>query len=235
MTTRLENNAARRPRSAALGTYAMAGVLVAMWIALAIMPATGGTFLTPGNFSNLMSQTSVLLIVSVGMTLVVLVRGIDLSVGAGVALLGVIASILHTHLGLPVAAAIALTLVAGAAIGAWHGAWVGWLGVPAFVVTLAGFKAYRGGALVMSHATSQGMEDYGFLNDHASACTTWAIVLVVLAASAALILRDASRRKALGLPAPTTASVLAKIAGQLALAALALAVFGGSGASRSSC
>jgi len=223
---KLEKNAnPTRPRMA-VNTWAMAGVLVAMWVALAIMPATGGTFLTPGNFANLMSQTSVLMIVSVGMTLVVLIRGIDLSVGAGVALLGVVASILHTKMGLPVGVAFALTLVAGAVIGAWHGVWAGWLGVPAFVVTLAGFKAYRGGALVMSHATSQTMADYNFLNDHLAACTTWVIVLAILALCCAQTVRDARRRKALGLPPPTTATVAVKLGTYAAIGGFALYVFG---------
>jgi ABC-type xylose transport system permease subunit len=225
---KLEKSATRRT-GIPLNTWAMAGVLVAMWATLAILPKTGGTFLTPGNFGNLFAQASVLLIVSVGMTLVILIRGIDLSVGAGVALLGVIASLLHTELGLPVAVAFALTVVVGAAIGAWHGMWTGWLGVPAFVVTLAGFKAYRGGALVLSHATSQTMHDYGFLNDRLGSATTCVVVLVVAAIACALTMHDARRRKALGLPPPTSKALPARLAIYGALAGFVLYVFGGRG------
>jgi D-xylose transport system permease protein len=169
------------------------------------------------------------MVVAVGMTFVILIRGIDLSVGAGVALTGVIAAMLHTRLGLPVPLAIVGSVVAGAAIGSWHGAWVGWLGVPAFVVTLAGFKAYRGGALVMSNATTQSMDDFAFLRDNAPACATWVMVAAVVAIGITLVVRDATHRRALGLPT-TTRQVALRIAGQLALAALALAVFGGNGA-----
>ena len=128
------------PRRTDRNAWAMAGVLVAMWAVLAILPATRSVFLTQGNISTLLTQSAVLLVVSVGMTMVILIRGIDLSVGAGVALTGVIAALAQIKLGLPAPAAIALAIMAGAAIGAFHGFWVGWLGIPAFVVTLAGFK-----------------------------------------------------------------------------------------------
>jgi D-xylose transport system permease protein len=227
---RLEKQATPRPRARLeVNAWAMAGVLAAMWAFLALSPATGGTFLTQGNIGTLLAQTSVLMVVAVGMTFVVLIRGIDLSVGAGVALTGVVAALLHTRLGLPLPIAIAGTIAAGAALGAWHGAWAGWLGVPAFVVTLAGFKAYRGAALVMSNATTQQMDDFAFLREDISACTTWLLVGLALAAGIALVVRDATRRRALGLPATTTKLVAARIAGQVVLAALVLAVFGGTG------
>ena len=132
---KLERNAHARRQG--LGPWAMAGVLAAMWLVLAALPATGGRFLTQGNLASLLSQSAVLLVVSVGMTFAILIRGIDLSVGAGVALTGVVAGIVHVKCGLPAPVAMLAALAAGAAIGAWHGFWVGWLGVPAFVATLA--------------------------------------------------------------------------------------------------
>jgi len=140
------------PKRIDTNAWAMAAVLAAMWGTLALLPATRGVFLTQGNIATLLAQSSVLLVVAVGMTLVILIRGIDLSVGAGVALTGVVAALVQLKLGMPAPVAILLALLTGAAIGAWHGLWVGWLGVPAFVVTLAGFKAFRGGALVLSDA-----------------------------------------------------------------------------------
>lgn len=216
-----------RPRRIDLDAWAMAGVLAAMWLVLAVLPATRSVFLTQGNIATLLAQSAVLLVISVGMTMVVLIRGIDLSVGAGVALTGVVAALVHVGLGVPAPLAMLAALACGALIGAWHGFWVGWLGVPAFIVTLAGFKAYRGGALVMSDAQSVVMgDDFMFINQPLSPMTTWLIVLGVLAAGVWLTWRDATRRKQLGLE-PTTATVVAaRIAGQVLLAALLLGVFG---------
>src|SRR5512139_348112 len=208
----------------------MGGVLVAMWIALSLLPATGGAFLTQGNIASLLSQSAVLLVVSVGMTMVIIIRGIDLSVGAGVALLGTVAWICHVKLGLPAPLAMVITLAAGAALGAWHGYWVAWLGVPAFIVTLAGYKYYRGGALVACDAKSMVMgDDFAFLASTLSSTITWAIVLGALAIGAAITVRDAQRRKAFGLT-PTSPSALAmQLAGMALLAGILLAVFGGRG------
>lgn len=228
---KLERNAQATKRTLDLNAWAMAGVLALMWLVLAVMPATRSVFLTQGNIATLLTQSSVLLVISVGMTLVIIIRGIDLSVGAGVALTGVVAALCQLKLGLPAPTAIAAALAVGLAIGLAHGCWVGWLGVPAFVVTLAGFKAYRGIALVMSDAKglSPMSEDFSLLASHVPASATWVIVGGALALGLAMTLRDAARRKALGLEPATTAAVAARIAGQVLLAGLLLAVFGSRG------
>ena len=221
---------ARNPRRLDINAWAMAGVLVAMWTVLAVLPATGGVFLTQGNLTALLSQSAVLLVVAVGMTMVIIIRGIDLSVGAGVALLGTVAWLLHAKVGVPAEVSIVLTLLVGAALGAWHGWWVAWLGVPAFVVTLAGYKYYRGGALVLSDAKSMVMgDDFAFLAGTLPVTATWVIVIGSVAAGIALALRDQQRRKAHGL-APASNCVLAtQLAGMAVLAGVLLFVFGGRG------
>ncbi|HEU0037436.1 MAG TPA: substrate-binding domain-containing protein [Kofleriaceae bacterium] len=227
---KLERNAERQGRRFDLNAWAMAGVLVVMWGILALLPATRGMFLTQGNIANLLSQSSVLLVVAVGMTLVILIRGIDLSVGAGVALTGVVAALVQIHLDASAPWAVLAALVVGAAIGAWHGFWVGWLGIPAFIVTLAGFKAYRGGALVASHASGLQMHsDFAALNGTIPVTATWVIVLVVLVVGLAMVFREAKRREAFGLEPLTTATVAIRMVGQVLLAALVLAVFGSRG------
>ena len=162
------NTPTTRVRHGDLNVWLMAGVLAALWLVLAVLPATGGVFLTQSNISNVLAQGAVLLIISVGMTMVILIRGIDLSVGAGLALVGVVAATVHDA-GFSTPIAIGAALAAGAAIGAWHGLWVGWLGLPAFIVTLAGFKAFRGGALVLSHAHSMSMGDFARVRRHPAA------------------------------------------------------------------
>ena len=68
------------------GLTRIVAVLFAMWILLAVLPVTRDAFLTAGNFSNLTAQVAEIVVIGVGMTLVILVGGIDLSVGSGIAL-----------------------------------------------------------------------------------------------------------------------------------------------------
>jgi D-xylose transport system permease protein len=225
---KLEPQVTAPRRATDLNAWVMTAILGAIWIVLAVLPATRNVFLTQGNLSTLLVQGSVLLCASVGMTFVILIRGIDLSIGAGVALTGVIAALLQLKLGLPTPVTILVTLVAGAAIGVWHGVWIGWLGLPAFVVTLAGFKAFRGGALVLSDAKglSPMGDDFEILARNVPVAATWAIVLGVLALGLFTVWRDATRRRALGLP---VATVAARMGGMILLAGLLLAVFGSHG------
>ena len=225
---KLEPSLPSRARPAERNAWVMAAVLAAMWAILAILPATRAVFLTEGNIATLLTQSAVLLVVAVGMTMVIVIRGIDLSVGAGVALTGVVAALAQIKLGLPAPVAIAAAIGVGAAIGAWHGFWVGWLGVPAFVVTHAGFKAFRGGALVLSDAKglSPMNDDFGFLASHVSSCTTWIAVGIALAIGVGLTLRDAQRRTAFKLEALPAKLIAFRIAGMVLLAGLVLAVFG---------
>jgi D-xylose transport system permease protein len=223
-----------RPGSAGtfdLNAWAMAGVLAAMWLVLAALPATRGVFFTRGNIATLLTQSSVLLVIGVGMTLVILIRGIDLSVGAGVALTGVVAALCQIRLGLPAPVAVLAALAVGAAVGLAHGFWVGWLGVPAFVVTLAGFKAYRGIALVMSDAKglSPMGSDFAVLAGTVPASVTWIVICGALALGLGLAVRDMRRRAQLGLEPLTTATIAGRLAGQILLAGLVLAVFGSRG------
>jgi D-xylose transport system permease protein len=216
------------PKPIERNAWVMAAVLAAMWAILAVLPATRAVFLTEGNIATLLTQSAVLLVVSVGMTMVIVIRGIDLSVGAGVALTGVVAALAQIKLGLPAPVAIAAAIGVGAAVGAWHGFWVGWLGVPAFVVTLAGFKAYRGGALVLSDAKglSPMSDDFSVLASHVPCSATWIAVAAALAIGVGLTLRDAHRRAAFKLePTPVRLTTM-RIAGQVLLAGLVLAVFG---------
>jgi ABC-type xylose transport system permease subunit len=221
----------RRALANDTGTLWLAAVLAGLWLVLAAIPGTRGVFLTQANLATLLVQSAVLLVISVGMTLVILIRGIDLSVGAGVALTGTVAALLQLHCGASAPLAIVAALAVGALLGAWHGLWTGWIGVPSFIVTLAGFKAYRGGALVLSGAKGLSPMSAGFesLAGSVSSGLTYACVVAVLALGVALTLRDAQRRKQLAL-APLTSRVVAmRIGVQLGLAIVVLAVFGDRG------
>lgn len=223
---KLERSARAPARGADQSTWIMAAVLAGLWTILAVLPQTRGVFLTQGNLATLLVQSSVLLVVSVGMTMVVLIRGIDLSVGAGVALTGTVAALIQIKCGGSAELAIIAAIAVGAAIGAWHGWWVA-RGIPAFVVTLAGFKAYRGGALVLSHSTglSPMNHDFSLLASTVPLVPTIVIVVSVLATGLALTMRDARRRTAFGLEPLASRVIAIRIGAQLLLAGLVLAVF----------
>lgn len=108
---------------------------------------TGGTFFTQRNLINVTRQVAVNGILAVGMTLVILIGGIDLSVGSVVALTGVIVAQLQ---GLGTALAITLTLFVGLIIGSWNGFFVTKFRIPSFIITLGMMTIARGLALVFS-------------------------------------------------------------------------------------
>ncbi|MEO8549880.1 MAG: sugar ABC transporter permease [Kofleriaceae bacterium] len=223
---KLERSARAPLRGTDQNIWIMAAVLVVLWTVLAILPQTRGVFLTQGNLATLMVQAAVLLVVSVGMTLVILIRGIDLSVGAGVALTGTVAAMIQLKCGGSAPLAIAAALAVGALLGGWHGWWTA-RGIPAFVVTLAGFKAYRGGALVLSGAKglSPMGEDFSLLARTVPREPSLVIIAAVLAAGVALTLNDATRRKRYGLTALTSQVVALRLGGQVALAGVVTWVF----------
>jgi ribose transport system permease protein len=130
-----------------LRSLTLAGLLLAMWIALALGTST---FLTPLNFANLARQASLWSIIAIGQTFVILTGGIDLSVGAVVGFAGVIAAMLM-RAGVPIWPAVLVTLVVGAAIGSFHAFGVLRLGLPPFIMTLATLTSLRGIGYILTN------------------------------------------------------------------------------------
>lgn len=108
-------------------------------------------FLTARNLSNLLQQSSLVGIVAIGMTVVILVAGIDLSVGSVAALGGMLVALL-IGAGFPWPLALLVALLAGAALGAVMGGLSALLALPSFMVTLAGLTSIRG----MTYLTTDG-------------------------------------------------------------------------------
>ncbi|WP_433136178.1 multiple monosaccharide ABC transporter permease [Actinomadura nitritigenes] len=113
-------------------------------IVLLFQILTDGLTLSSGNLIGVVSQYSYILILSIGMLMVIVAGHIDLSVGSVAAFTGIVVAKSMSEWNLPWPAAIAFGLVVGAAIGAWQGFWVAYVGVPAFIVTLAGMLLFRG-------------------------------------------------------------------------------------------
>ena len=122
--------------------YAMVLALVCVWVIFTLL--TGGTFLSTRNLSNLSRQAAVTAILAVGMTLVIVSANIDLSVGYGAGLLGAIAAIVHVWWGQPILVTLFIVICIGILMGLMQGYLVAYQRIPAFIVTLGGFLAYRG-------------------------------------------------------------------------------------------
>jgi putative multiple sugar transport system permease protein len=114
--------------------------------------------LTPTNWSNLVVQNGYILVLAIGMVMVIIAGHIDLSVGSVAAFIGAVAGILVVRPleqdgwewlpALPWWAGILGAILVGAVVGVWQGFWVAYVGIPAFIVTLAGMLLFRGMALL---------------------------------------------------------------------------------------
>lgn len=122
--------------------YSMVIILVFLLGAFQIM--TDGIFWRPLNLTNLVLQNSHILILAAGMLLVVLLGHVDLSVGSVMAFVGAIAGVLMVNNHISSWLTVPLCILIGALIGAWQGFWVAYVGIPAFIVTLAGLLMFRG-------------------------------------------------------------------------------------------
>ncbi len=105
---------------------------------------TDGMLLSPGNLTNIVLQYSYILILAIGMVIVIIGGHIDLSVGSVVALTGATSAIIVIKHGQPWWVGILAALAVGLVVGAWQGFWVAYIGIPAFIVTLAGMLLFRG-------------------------------------------------------------------------------------------
>lgn len=147
----------------------MIGALVVLWVLFDLI--TGGRFLTPRNLFNLSVQTASVAVMATGMVFVIVTRHIDLSVGSLLGFIGMSIAALQVHvlpdiLGLGhwsiwIIAVIAAILM-GTVIGAFQGWIIGYLTVPAFIVTLGGFLVYRGAMWWVTHGQTVAPLDKSF-------------------------------------------------------------------------
>lgn len=117
---------------------------------------TDGTLLQPLNLTNLVLQNSYIVIMALGMLLVIVAGHIDLSVGSVCGFIGALGAVLMVNFNWPVFPAAVVCLVAGAIIGAAQGWFVAYLGIPSFIVTLAGMLVFKGLALALLQGQSLG-------------------------------------------------------------------------------
>ncbi|MBM7493514.1 multiple monosaccharide ABC transporter permease [Micromonospora luteifusca] len=132
-------------RALVLNNLRQSGIYVALVVIVALFAImTDGVLLSPGNITNIVLQYSYILVLAIGMVILIIGGHIDLSVGSVVALTGAVSAVLVIQQGYPWWVGVLAALAVGVVVGAWHGFWVAYAGIPAFIVTLAGMLLFRG-------------------------------------------------------------------------------------------
>jgi D-xylose transport system permease protein len=204
-------------------------ILVGLIIIALVFQTQNDRFLTASNFVNLLVQTAPYAVIAMGVTFVLLLGEIDLSIGFVSGVGGVLTALLLTPDGneMATAPAIVIVLLAGLAIGTLHGLIITKIGVPSFVVTLAGLLAWNGVVLLLigSRGTVILQNDFviGVANDFMAKETAWILAIVCVALYGAVQLGRAVSRRRSGLRVDPTVIVVLRVGG-LALA-LGLAVY----------
>ena len=188
-------------------------------------------FFTAVNFSNLIGQMAGVTVIAIGVVFVLLIGEIDLSIGFVSGLAGVfIAELVKPDSGhqLPGLIALAVTLGAGAAIGAVQGSFVALIGVPSFVVTLAGLLIWQGVILqILGTEGVIGIQDKQILdisNYLLSKNQGWAVAIIFVVGYAGAALGAQINRRRAGLPTGNLVLTIARIVlyGAIAFAAVAV-------------
>jgi putative multiple sugar transport system permease protein len=121
------------------------GMVIALAFIMGLFQiTTQGIMFKPMNITNLVLQNSYILILAIGMLLVIVTGGIDLSVGSVAGFVGAVSAVFMVDFGMPVVYAMLIALLIGAAAGAFQGYFIAFLKIPAFIVTLAGMLIFRG-------------------------------------------------------------------------------------------
>lgn len=137
------------------GNLRQYGMMIALALLMLLFTVlTGGLFMSPRNITLLFVQNAYVLILAIGMVMVIIAGHIDLSVGSVCAFVGATVALSMAQWNLPWYLAILLGIVMGILVGMWQGFWVAYVGIPAFIVTLAGMLLFRGLDLMILAAQS---------------------------------------------------------------------------------
>jgi D-xylose transport system permease protein len=203
-------------------------IIVGLIIIAIVFQSQNDNFLTAGNFVNLIVQAAAITTIGMGIVFVLLLGEIDLSVGFVSGVAGVITALLTLPDNSNVFAAgptLVIVLLAGLAIGTLHGLIITKVGIPSFVVTLAGLLGWNGVVLLLigDRGTVIIQNDFfvGFANDFLPSATAWILAIVGIALYAAMLFWQRIQRARAGLPSAPDALLLLRIA-VLAVAVLAV-------------
>jgi D-xylose transport system permease protein len=205
-------------------------IIIGLVIIAIVFQIQNSQFLTAGNFVNLIVQMAPYAVIAMGVTFALLLGEIDLSIGFVSGVGGVMTALLLTPDGnqLPTVLVMVIVLAAGLGIGTLHGLIITKVGVPSFVVTLAGLLAWNGVVLLLigSRGTVILQNDFviGLANNFMAPEAAWALMIVCSVLYAAVqIGRVRSRQKA-GLQSDPMVIVGLRIAGLAVALAILVAV-----------
>jgi D-xylose transport system permease protein len=188
---------------ARLGSLRVFIVLALIWF---IFQTQNNNFLSSFNLTNLVLQIAGVGMISIGVTLILLLGEIDLSVGAVSGLAAAVTAVLNVKHGWGPLPAIAAGLAVGCAIGILNGFFVTQFGIPSFVVTLAGLLAWQGALLrVLGSTGTLNITDptiTGLTSTFYGPTFAWILAAVVVAVYAASGLMERVRRRRAGLEPP---------------------------------
>ena len=195
-------------------------IVVGLILIAIIFQSQNSQFLTAGNFVNLIVQMAAITIIGMGIVFVLLLGEIDLSVGYVSGVAGVTTALLMNpdgHNVFGAGPAIFIALLVGLAIGVGQGLIITKIGVPSFVVTLAGLLAWNGVVLLLigdkGTVIIQNSVVVGFANDFLPAATSWIVLVAGIALYAGILMNgDRTRRKA-GLPTEPIALFALRVGG----------------------
>ncbi|WP_435848531.1 sugar ABC transporter permease [Streptomyces javensis] len=204
---------ARKMRSGDLGAVP---VIVGIAIIWAVFQAKDSAFLSPKNLSDLSILLGGTGMISVGIVFVLLLGEIDLSVGSLSGLAAATLAVLNVNHGVPEGIAVLAALASGAVLGAVHGFFFAKIGVPAFVVTLAGLLAWNGLMLqVLGTTGTISIADDSFVRDltahyFSQLIAAYGAATVATAGFFLAQFLDARRRKAVGIPSRPLSEILVR-------------------------
>jgi D-xylose transport system permease protein len=205
-------------------------IVVGLVIICIVFQSQNDRFLTAGNFVNLLLQTAPYAVIAMGVTFALLLGEIDLSIGFVSGVGGVLTAILLTPDGneLPTFIVFVIVLGAGLAIGTFHGLIITKIGVPSFVVTLAGLLAWNGVVLLLigSRGTVILQNDFviGIANDFLAPGAAWVLAAVCVALYAGVTLNAVRMRRRAGLEIAPTAIIVARVVALAIALAIVVAV-----------
>nr|WP_229819995.1 sugar ABC transporter permease [Streptomyces abikoensis] len=215
----------RKLRSGELGSLP---VVVGLIIIALVFQLRDSAFLGAENLSNLFVTAAGTGLIAVGIVFVLILGEIDLSVGSVSGLSAAVFAVLNVHHGMPEWLALVLALVTGALAGVLHGYFFARIGVPAFVVTLAGLLGWNGLMLqVLGSNGTINLDDSGLvagLTNHYFADVSAAYGLATLGVAVFFLAswRDSKRREAAGVPSRPLSEIVLRTA-VLAVPAYAVA------------
>lgn len=204
-------------------TSGAAPIVLGLLLLAAIFQGLNANFLTPGNLVNLMIQGAVYMLLAMGMVFVLLIGEVDLSIGFIGGVAGVVmATLAYGDGSWPWYVAVGAGLLAGTAIGTLHGAIITAIGLPSFVVTLAGLLAWNGVMLMIlgngGVVPIQEPHIIALASGLVSPTVGWIVAALGVAVyGVRTVRRDARRRRAGHVAPPPSATAL-----RIALIALAV-------------